>query len=134
MYALRIMGWHAGYLNSCFQYQQTCTGEKWIAFRCILILPEIFAVVVIGLADAVRFKDICAPIVPVLFPEGILLGRHLHMEQLAFNPVDRRLKGKRNSANKEQQHEDIYAWHGLFPGRTTRFTHDFYLSVCPLLA
>jgi len=56
--------------------------EGWSVF------PEFFAVGVIGLADAVRLKYVCAPIEPVLLLEGIPMGSSLQMEQLVLNPFD----------------------------------------------
>jgi hypothetical protein len=72
-----------------------------VSFRHHLILPDVCAVGVVSLTDAVGLKYIGAPLSLVLVFEGILVGSLLHMEQLAFNPFDRRLQGKRNSANKE---------------------------------
>jgi hypothetical protein len=110
------------------------TSRKWPTFGHNLILPDIFAVGVIGLADAVRLKYIFAPFEPVLLLEGILVGRFPPMEQMAFNPFDLRLQGKCDSTNKEQHHEDCRAWLGFFLGSATRSMHGFYLSVCPFPA
>ena len=93
---------------------------KALFFQADLILPDFFAVGVIGLADAVRLKYICAPIELILFLDGIPVGGPIHTDQLVLNPFYRGIHGNRDSANKEHHQEDIRAGLGFFPGSVTR--------------